>query len=217
MTGGQPTTKAEPEQLLRLLRLFLTSRRFPTAMAAILAGAIALRVALHWPWNAYGALQLPLIAEAACAVSIAVTTASPFGDPERTAGRWLPYLRLLALLLLTTVAVGALAGAGIGVRLGGGYLEMVRNLLGLTGIGLLCAAAIGGALAWAGPTTYLIIGVYGLYTQWHGPAMTTPWIWPIHPAYDVGAAICAGITFVVGLSLVAVRGARDPGGGPGTE
>jgi hypothetical protein len=195
---------------LRLARLHLVSRQFPVALAVVAGCAVVLRIALHRTWDAYGALQLPLIFEAACAATIAITTASPFGEPERATGRWLPFLRLGAALLLTAAAAGALAAAGLGTHLAGGILEILRNTAGLTGIGLLCAAALGGALAWTGPTAYLVIGVYALYTQWHGPALTTPWIWPARPAPDVGGAICAGLVFAAGLAVITVRGARDP-------
>ena len=50
---------------LRLVRLHLLSRRVPAALAAIAACAIGLRIALDWHWDTYGALQLPLIFEAA--------------------------------------------------------------------------------------------------------------------------------------------------------
>jgi hypothetical protein len=145
-------------------------------------------------------------------VAIAVTTASPFGEPERATGRWLPFLRLGTVLTLTAVAAAALAAAMVGTHVAGGTLEMLRNIAGLIGIGLLCAAVLGGALAWTGPITYLIIGVYALYTQWHGPALTTPWIWPSRPGHDIGAAICAALVFTAGIALITVRSARDPVG-----
>jgi hypothetical protein len=203
------TTK---EPALRLARLHLASRRVPAALIAIAACAVALRIALHWRWNTYGALQLPLIFEVGCAAAIAVTTASPFGEPERATGRWLPFLRLGTVLALSTAAAGALTAAAAGTHMAGGILEMLRNLTGLIGIGLLCGAVLGGALAWTGPLTYLIIGIYALYTQWHGPALTTPWIWPARPGDDLGAAICAGLVFAIGTLLITVRGARDPVG-----
>ena len=168
-------------RLVRLVRLYATSRRVPAAVAAIAACAIGLRIALIWPWDSYGALQLPLVFEAGAAAAITVITASRLGDPERVAGRWLPFLRLATVLALTAVAVGALAAAGAGAHLAGGTLDAARNVAGMTGIGLLCAAALGGGLAWAGPTGYLVVGVYALYTQWHHPALTTPWIWPAGP------------------------------------
>jgi hypothetical protein len=198
---------------MRLVRLHATSRRIPAAVGAIAACAIALRVALllgHW--DTYGALQLPLLFEAAAAAAITVSTASPLGEPERVAGHWLPWLRLASALALTAAAATALAAVGTGAHLAGGTLDVLRNVTGMTGIGLLCAAALGGGLAWAGPLGYLVAGVYGLYTQWHPPALTTPWIWPARPPHDLGAAICAGLVFVAGIAVITVRGARDPVG-----
>jgi len=197
---------------MRLLRLHAASRRVPAAVAAIVACAIGLRIALLGHWDPYGALQLPLVFEAGCATAIAITTASPIGEPERVTGRWLPFLRLATVLALTAAAAGALTAAGIGAHLAGGTLDVLRNLAGMTGIGLLCAAALGGGLAWAGPVGYLVVGAYGLYTQWHGPALTTPWIWPARPSHDLGAAICASLVFSIGIVVTSVRGARDPAG-----
>ncbi len=194
---------------MRLVRLYATSRRVPAALAAIVVCAIGLRIALVWPWDTYGALQLPLVFEAGAAAAITTVTASRLGEPERVAGRWLPFLRLATAAALTAVAVGALAATGAGAQLAGGTLDAARNVAGMTGLGLLCAAALGGGLAWAGPTGYLVVGVYALYTQWHHPALTTPWIWPARPPHDLGAAICAGLVFTVGLAVFAVRGARD--------
>jgi hypothetical protein len=114
---------------------------------------------------------------------------------------------------LTLVAAAALAAAGTGAHLAGGALDVLRNLAGLTGIGLLCAAAIGAGLAWAGPAVYLVAGAYALYTQWHGPALTTPWLWPARPPHDLGGAACACLVFSAGLAVTATRGARDPADG----
>jgi hypothetical protein len=197
---------------LRLVRLHAASRRAPAAVLAVVACAIGLRIALAWSWDSYGALQLPLVFEAGSAAVIAVTTASPLGEPERVTGRWLPFLRLATTLALTVAAAGALAAAGTGAHLAGGALDVVRNVAGMTGIGLLCAAALGGGLAWAGPVGYLVPGAYALYTQWHGPALTTPWLWSARPPHDPGAAICAGLVFAVGLAVITVLGAHDPSG-----
>ena len=197
---------------LRLVRLHLLSRRVPAALAAIAACAVGLRIALDWRWDTYGALQLPLIFESLAAAIVAITTASPLGEPERVTGRRLPFLRLGTIVALTVIAVGALAAAGTGGHMAGGTLDVLRNVAGLAGIGLLCAPALGGALAWAGPLTFMVVAAYGLYTDWHGPAMTSPWIWPARPAHDAGAALCASLVFATGLTLVTVRGARDPAG-----
>jgi hypothetical protein len=198
-----------PRGTARLVRLHVASRRVWAAVFAITASAIGLRIALIGNWDTYGALQLPLLFEAAAAAAIAVTTGSPLGEPERVAGRRLPYVRFAVALALTIAAVGALAAAGTGAHLAGGALDVARNTAGLVGLGLLSARLLGGGLAWVGPTGYLIVGVYGLYTQWHGPALTTPWIWPARPPDDLGASICAGLVFVCGMAVITVRGARD--------
>jgi hypothetical protein len=201
-----------PRAVTRLLRLHAASRRVPAAIAAIAACAIGLRIALLGHWDTYGALQLPLLFEAVAAAAITVTTASPIGEPEQVTGRWLPPLRLATTLALTAAAAGALTAAGIGAHLAGGPLDVPRNLAGMTGIGLLCAAALGGGLAWTGPLGYLVASAYGLYTQWHHPALTTPWIWPARPPHDLGAALCAALVFTTGIAAITARGARDPAG-----
>lgn len=208
--GARP---ARGGRAARLLWLFAVSRRIPVAVLLIAAIAVALRGALFGHWDSYGALQLPLVFESAVAAAIAVATASPIGEPELVAGRWLPYLRLLFPLALTAFAVAALAIAvSTGAELAGGDLSLLRNVVGSTGLGLLGAAALGGGLAWTGPTVYLVVGTYAIYTQWHAPALTTPWLWPGRPPHDVGAMTWAVAVFVVGLALIAARGARDRAG-----
>ena len=209
---GAPRLTGSPWTGMRLVRLYATSRRVPAAVTAIMACALGLRIALTGHWDSYGALQLPLVFETAAATAVTVTTASPLGEPERITGRWLPYLRLAATLALTAAAIGGLAAAGTGTHLAGGTLDVLRNLAGITGIGLLCAATINGGLAWTGPAAYLIPGAYALYTQWHHPALTTPWRWRARPPHDLGAAICAGLVFTTGMTVITVRGARDPAG-----
>jgi hypothetical protein len=197
------------------MRLHAVSRRAPFCVIALAACAIGLRIALLRHWDAYGALQLPLIFEAAAAVSVVATCASPFGEPERVAGRRLPYLRLVLTVTLTAMALGGLvAVAGTGGHLAGGPLDAARNVAGLTGIGLLCAAALGGGLSWTGPTAYLVASVYALYALWHPPALTTPWLWPARPPHDLGGALCALLVFAAGLGVITVRGARDRAGDP---
>jgi hypothetical protein len=197
---------------VRLVGLHLLSRRAPAALCAVAACAVGLRIALCWRWDDYGALQLPLIFETGCAATVAAATASPLGETERVTGRRLPVLRLAATLLLTVAAAGALAAAGLGAHLAGGTPQALRNLAGLIGVGLLGAVVVGGTRAWAGLMAYLMIGLYALYTQWHGPPVSTPWVWPARPSHDAGGALCASLIFAAGLIAVTVRGSRDPAG-----
>ena len=190
---------------LRLVRLHAASRRVLTCLLVLAAGAIALRTALHWlPRSGVYSRQIPLTIEAGMAAVIGVTARSPFGEPERATGRWLPFLRLGNGLALPLAAVGALAAGSASAHLAGGTAGMVRDMAGMTGLALLTAALAGGALAWIGPVAYLGITTPALSAGW-----TTPWIWPARPPHDRGAAICAALVFAAGLTLVTVLGARD--------
>lgn len=195
---------------LRLVWLHAASRRVPAALITVAACALGLRITLTGHWDAYGALQLPLVFETAAATVIMLTTASPFGDPERVTGRWLPCLRPAVTLALTAAAAAALMATGAGTQLAGGSLDVLRNLTGITGIGLLCASTLPSTLAWAAPAAYLLPGIYALYSQWHPPALTTPWLWPARPPHDRGAAICAALVFLTGLTVIALRGGPGP-------
>jgi hypothetical protein len=201
----------------RLAWLYLASRRVPAALALLAGLGVFLWAALRWRWSIAGgpaAQQLiPLVTETGAAAVIAVASHGPFGEPERATGRWLPCLRLGAALLLTAAAAGALAaGAAAGGALVGGAGAMVRNLAGLTGAGLLSAAAFGGAFGWVVPMAYLLITETALAGSW-----ATPWIWPARPPGDLGGALCAAAVFAAGVAAVAVLGPRDPGrrAGPG--
>ncbi len=199
-----PALQAGP----RLVRLHLASRRIPSGLAVLAGCGAALWVALHWHWtvgSGTGAQSIPVILEAGTAGVIAVTIHSPFGEPERATGRWLPYLRLGTTMALAAAAVGALAtGAAIAGGLDGGTLDLLRNVAGFTGIGLLLAAVTGGGLAWIAPIAYMVVAEYALLEPW-----TTPWVWPARPPHDRGAALCAALVFAAGVVVITVRGARD--------
>jgi hypothetical protein len=193
---------------LRLGRLYAVSRRAPAALALLAALGALLWAALRWRWNIAGGpaaqLVIPLTIETGAAAVIAVTAHGPFGEPERATGRWLPYLRLGAIVALTAAAVGVLAAGAAGGALPGGFLTMLRNVAGITGIGLLSAAVVGGALAWTGPMAYLVLAETALAGN-----VTTPWVWPARPPHDLGGALCAAAVFAAGALLVTVRGARE--------
>jgi hypothetical protein len=189
---------------LRLARLYLVSRRVLGCLLVLAAAGIALRIALHWlPRTGVFARQLPLTIEAGAAAAIGVTTRSPFGEPEDTAGPWLPWLRLAASVVLAGAAFVALAAGAAGEHLADGTLGLLRDLGGFTGLALLTATLAGGGLAWIGPLGYAAITLPALTGSW-----TTPWTWAARPPHDRGAAICAGLAFAAGFALLTARGAR---------
>jgi hypothetical protein len=144
-----------------------------------------------------------MIIEAGAAVVIVVTSHSPFGEAERSTGRWLPFLRLGAVLALTGAAIGLLQIGVTGASLDDGVLTLARNVIGITGIGLLASLVTGGLLAWILPLGYVGFAEYALAEDWRNP-----WTWPSRPPTDRGAWICAVLVFAAGLLAFALRGAR---------
>jgi hypothetical protein len=207
--GAAPALAASRGQgLPRLAYMYQVSRRVPGALTLLAGFGVLLWAALFWHWNIAGgaaaAMVIPLIVEAGVAAVIAVTTYGPFGEPERATGRWLPYLRLGTAVALTAAAVGALAAGSTGGALPEGFLAMLRNVAGVTGVGLVSAAVFGGMLAWAGPMAYLVL----TETMLAG-GRSSPWVWPTKPPHDLDAALCAAGVFVAGALLIMLRGARD--------
>ena len=188
--------------------LFLASRRIPTALAALALLGLAMRAALEWHWNlgsaGSAAQAVPVLIEGGAAAVVAVSTHSPFGEPERATGRWLPWLRLGAAVALTAAAVGALAAGAASAGLSGGSLDLLRNVAGMAGLGLLTAVVSGGLLAWIGPLGYMMAAEIGLTAGWGSPLL-----WPGRPPHDLGGALCASLVFAAGLIATTVRGARD--------
>jgi hypothetical protein len=144
-----------------------------------------------------------MIIEAGAATVIAVTAHSPFGEQERAAGHWLPYLRMFAAVGLTGIAILFLQLGAVGESLNAGVLVLARNVIGFTGLGLACSLVTGGLVAWTLPLGYMLFCQYALLEVWRAP-----WAWPVRPPADRGAWICASVVFAVGLLLFTARGPR---------
>jgi hypothetical protein len=191
---------------VRLTWLHLRTRRVPPGLVALAACGAVLHAALHWHWtfnSGVYAQQVPMIIEAGAAAVIAVTAHSPFGEQERAAGQWLPYLRLFAAVALTGIAIAFLQLGAAGESLNAGVLVLARNVIGFTGLGLACSLVTGGLLAWTLPIGYMMFCQYALLELWRAP-----WAWPVRPPADRGAWIAASLVLGAGLVLFTVRGPR---------
>jgi hypothetical protein len=197
----------------RLAWLYLRSRRAPSALAALLAVGVVLSAALkyHW-WYGTGNApdELPNLLTACAAAIIGVTAHSPFGEPERATGRWLPLLRPALIIALCGAAIGFLAGGAAvaynpraGVGLVHGMLPVVRDLLGFTGVALLLSLAIGGLLSWIGPLAYVGICQCAAIANY-----SEPLTWAARPPTDRGGWIAALVVFAAGLAAFTIRGPR---------
>ncbi len=205
-----PATPAETTRRIpagiRLTGLHVRSRRVPAGILALAVCGALLHAALHWHWTFSAgpyAQQIPLITEAGAAAAIAVTAHSPFGETERATGRWLPYLRLCTAAGMCGLAIALLQLGAAGESLNEGILVLSRNVIGITGIGLLCSLVTGGLLAWTLPMGYVAFCQYALLEAW-----TSPWTWPTRPPTDRGAWICACVVFAAGLLLFTIQGPR---------
>ncbi|HUN32397.1 MAG TPA: hypothetical protein VMU95_10255 [Trebonia sp.] len=196
----------------RLLWLHLRSRRVPAALAGLLACGLVLSLGLNFHWFSSGdaAAEVPMLLESGAAAIIVVTVHSPFGEPEKATGRWLPVLRLGVMLALCGAAIGLIAaGAAVGydpkagVGLADGALPVVRNILGFAGVGLLCSLVTGGLLAWIGPLAYQAACQFALIAHY-----TEPYTWASRPPADRGGWIAALVAFAVGLVAFTIRGPR---------
>ena len=191
----------------RLTWLHLVSRQAPAALAIIAALAVVLNAGARLNWySGTGALveQVPVLLEAGAAVVIAVATRSPFGEVELANGRLIPGLRLGMVLALTVAAIGLMAAGTLGVTMADGSAALARNLGGITGVGLITATVLGGAMAWVGPVAYAAVAEYALSAGWQSPV-----IWAARPPHDGGAALCAAAVFLAGVVLITVRGPRN--------
>jgi len=199
-------TARELPASVRLPWLHLRTRRAPACVVALAACGAVLHAALHWHWTFNSgryAQQVPMIIEAGAAAVIAVTAHSPFGEQERAAGHWLPYLRLCTTVALTGIAILFLQLGAAGESLNAGVLVLARNVIGFTGLGLLCSLVTGGLLAWTVPLGYMMFCQYALLELWRAP-----WAWPVRPPADRGAWIAASVVLAAALLSFTVRGPR---------
>jgi hypothetical protein len=197
----------------RLVWLHLRSRSVPPALAALLACGVTLWASLHYHWwlgAGHGAGELPMALQGCAAAIIAVTTHSPFGEPERATGLRLPLVRATLVVTLCGAAVGSFALATAvadnprtGVYLAGGILPVVRNVLGMTAIGLIFCLVTGGLLAWIGPLAFMAVCQFALVANY-----SEPLTWPTRPPTDRGGWIAAMAVFAVGLIVYTIRGPR---------
>jgi hypothetical protein len=197
----------------RLTWLHVRSRRALAAVVALLACGVALWASLRYHWwlgTGNAAYEMPMILQGCAAGIIAVTMHSPFGEPERAVGRWLAVLRAGLVLGLCGAAIGLFAlSAAVaysprsGVFLAGGILPVARNILGMTGIGLVFCLATGALIAWTGPLAFTAISQFALITNYSWPLT-----WPARPPADRGGWIAATAVFAVGLLAFTVKGPR---------
>jgi hypothetical protein len=183
----------------RSLALFLASRRAYAAVVFVVGAVVAARIAGHWTGRASpGDVILPLATALMAAAVIAGSTGRPFGELELVAARPLAPLRLVHLGLLLSVALAACARVPIATT--------DRDLVGMTGLGLLTAAVVGARLSWTVPLGYAVVCVGAAAL-----ARPTLLVWPLLPAGDRAATAVALGLLGLGLAVACTRSAPEDG------
>lgn len=180
---------------MRLAYLFLHSRQVERSLT-LLGGVVV----MTWAWQtARGGLGLDtgpnlVILPLIVAMIVPAGTSSPFGSLEATASRSLGPLRLAHVL-------GLLCVAALGLSVTSGSLDwaMIRNIAGLTGLGLIAARIAGPSLAWIAP---LCSSIYALTAS-----SRSTWNWPVHDGSAHQPALIAAVLLLSGLIVIVPHGA----------
>jgi hypothetical protein len=197
----------------RSLALHLTTCRAPIALTQLVGCAVLLRIAVQAHTAAGGGLaaeRLPVLIEGVTAAVVAGTCHDPLVRPRAGAIAGRPLLRLCAALVMTVAAFALPALATVAQRLPGGEAALLRNTVGLCGLGMAGAALLGTGLAWVGPAVVTVLCEVRLAGA-GAPVPAASWLWPVADRGNVAAALCAGAVFAAGAVLLALRAADGRG------
>jgi hypothetical protein len=180
---------------VRLLYLYVHSRRGERALQ-LLGGVVVLIAVWHLARGGRGPSVGPLLVlpALAAAVIIPVGTGTPFGELEATMSRSLGPLRLTHMLSFIAAAAIGLAAASGSVDWG-----VMRNVAGLTGLGLLAARVAGPSVAWIAPLCFATYALAG------NPR--SAWTWPVHSGTAIQPALIAAVLVLAGLVAIVPHGA----------
>jgi hypothetical protein len=131
--------------------------------------------------------------------AVLAVTEQPLVELEGSAARPMRPWHWSAVIF--TIMVGCLAMWATASVAGSSAEPLVRNALGLTGLGLL-ARAWWGRLAWLAPLVWVMASVLFGYESGPGAA---PWAWPI-AEHAPSAWAWAAATLALGLATLAATG-----------
>ncbi|MDP9382938.1 MAG: hypothetical protein M3Q29_22940 [Chloroflexota bacterium] len=202
---------------MRLVGLYLKSRRASRSVTC-LAGVAGLGwLIARWLLSQPGAsaeggiplILLLVLPPLYASVIIGVSSHSPFGDVERSSGRWLPALRLGHLVGLLALGAAGLSLAALRWDLAHAEWTLARNMLGLAGLALLCALVTGSKLSWIAP---LAFGAAALLTGLGPDGEPLRWAWLLHAGPDSLAVGMALGLAAAGLGIVGFYGTAEMAG-----
>jgi hypothetical protein len=199
---------------MRLLLLYIRSRRVPTT----LAGAVASIAALWWIDQATDhrvAGRLALLAVVSGIVAASPGLAGPDVDLDRTAAiGWAPR-RAAHLLAAGATVIGIIAATALSGDELAPAGQVTRDAAGMVGLLALGAVLLGASLAWIAPLTWTLLAMTGLTQLWPPSADTATYqrilTWMIQPAESTVAGWTAAGLAAVGILAYAIVGPRSAG------
>jgi hypothetical protein len=179
---------------------------FPALAGLLLIAGLCWMLGSQWGGQDDLLSIVSVVAPLAATVVVCVTTDSPFGELEHSLSHPLVGLRFGQLGALLIVAAATLTGAatawsGVDVE-----WQFARNLLGLTGMGLLSVSLLGGRLSWIVPLGF---GTLALFLSGSTAGNPPGWAWVVQPAARESATVAALVLLITGFMLVTLRGSRD--------
>jgi hypothetical protein len=150
---------------------------------------------------------LPLLS--ACAIGI--STRSPMNELEGTAARSLRGLRCAHAGTLVAIAAVLAVPVTVTLPAPASAPAALRNLMGLTGLALLCGRLLGGRLAWILPTVYTLAALTAGATG----GVPHPWAWVLGPDHDEQSLAWAAAFAIAGAAALVQGPTREPAGETG--
>jgi hypothetical protein len=190
---------------MRLLLLYLRSRQVPAALAAA-AGGVAV---LWWLGRATDdAVRAPLglLAVAAGTAAAGAGLAGADIDLDRGAAFAWPPRRAAHVVAVGGAIIGIVAATALTGDQLAPARQVVRDVVGMSGLVALGAATLGASRAWVVPLTWTF-----LVLLWVPAAAATyqqVLTWMLQPAASAPAAITASVLGVSGVLAYAILGPR---------
>ncbi|MEU9455853.1 hypothetical protein [Streptomyces sp. NPDC048277] len=190
---------------MRWLTLYARSRRVPASLAVVVISAVAVWALARDGGGGPGDQRLPVLVLAAGAMAASTGLGGQDLALDRTAAiRWVP--RRAAHVLLAGAVVAAVL---LTVQAAGGSMAttafVVRDSAGLTGLGALGAALLGGRHAWTLPFAWLSVSFFA------PPATNTPMrvaAWMLLPPGTASGTWTALALTIAGTTAYAFAGPR---------
>jgi hypothetical protein len=186
---------------MRLLALYLRTRRIPRSLPAAVAVIVVLGLLGDAPDHPSQTVVFVALALALGFAVLGYGLGGADAELERTGAiRWTWWRSAHAVAIAAVVSGAALLTFTVPAQVA------VRDAAGLAGLTVLAAALLGNQLAWLPAVGWVAVSV--VIPPVDRPAFVAVLTWPVQPPGSVAAAVTAAVLAVAGLLTYALRGSR---------